>query len=251
MNDPKTEAAESTYAVALDRLVHSNLPFMIGGFYAMREYAAVDRYTKDLDVFCAASDVQRLLDALDAAGFQTEMTDPSWIAKAFRDGYWIDVIFNSGNGVCRVEESWFDHARTRCVLGFEVKVIAPEELIWSKVYVQERERFDGADVLHVIREQGMKLDWSRLLERMGPHWEVLLAHLLNYRFVYPSDADAVPEWVMQELLDRARHQPVTQSVSARICRGPLLSRYQYETDIADWGYWDVRPSIPVEHNGQH
>ena len=38
----------------------------------------------------------------------------------------------------------------------------PEEMIWSKAFVQERERFDGADVLHVFRTLGRTLSWDRL-----------------------------------------------------------------------------------------
>jgi hypothetical protein len=31
----------------------------------------------------------------------------------------------------------------------------------------ERERFDGADVAHIILAYGDRLDWRRLLERFG------------------------------------------------------------------------------------
>jgi len=251
MQDQLMQVAERVYEDALRCLIQSGTPFMVGGQYAMRQYTGIVRDTKDFDVFCKPADYQRLLAVLAAGGFEPEVTDPTWIVKAFREDHYIDIIFSSGNGVCRVDDSWFEHARDGLVLGFDVKLVPAEEIIWSKIYIQERERFDGADVLHIIREQGETLDWGRLLERIGPHWEVLLAHLLNFRFVYPAERETVPEWLMQELLARAQRQPAGVSTGQPICRGPLLSRYQYVTDIEDWGYRDVRPSVPIERNGRH
>ena len=66
----------------------------------------------------------------------------------------MDVIFNSGNGVARVDDLWFDHAPRTNVLGVIVRLSPAEEMIWSKAFIQERERFDGADVLHLLREVG-------------------------------------------------------------------------------------------------
>jgi hypothetical protein len=44
-------------------------------------------------------------------------------------------------------------------------------MIWSKAFIMERERFDGADVMHLIHENANRLDWNRLLERFGQHGE--------------------------------------------------------------------------------
>ena len=37
------------------------------------------------------------------------------------------------------------------VLDKEVKLCPPEEIIWSKSFIMERERFDGADINHLLR----------------------------------------------------------------------------------------------------
>ncbi|MBI4494850.1 MAG: nucleotidyltransferase [Chloroflexi bacterium] len=237
---PTTEA-EHFYARALEHLVGSGVPFMVGGAYAMREYAGIFRWTKDLDVFCKAEDYPCILQVLAEAGCTTEITDTTWLVKGFCGDLLVDVIFNSGNGLCPVDESWLERAPRANVLGYMAKLVPPEEMIWSKVYIQERERFDGADVLHIIRQQGARLDWQRLLARLDSDWEVLLAHLVNFRFAYPSERDVVPRWLMEELLSRVDRQLNTRPPTARICRGPLLSRTQYEADITGWGYQDVRP----------
>jgi hypothetical protein len=176
---------------------------------------------------------------LAAAGYDT-VVDPGWLAKAFHGDDVIDVIHNAGNGLCPVDDTRFAHARPATILGLHVKLVPPEETIWTKMYVQEGGRFDGADVVHVIHQQGHALNWRRLLARMERHWEVLLAHLLTFRFVYPAERAIVPAWLMRDLLGRAIRQLDTPTAKARICRGPLLSRQQYAIDIAEWGY-DVAP----------
>ena len=98
------------------------------------------------------------------------------------------MIFSSGNGLAVVDETWFEHATEQNVLGLTVLVAPAEESLWSKAFVMERERFDGADVAHIILAYGDRLDWHRLLERFGPHWRVLLAHLILYGFIYPERA---------------------------------------------------------------
>src|SRR5205823_228455 len=115
---------------------------------------------------------------------------------------YVDLIFSSGNGVATVDESWFEHAVDTDVLGVAVRLCPPEETIWSKAFVQERERFDGADVLHLLHRLASSLDWPRVLSRFGPHWRVLFAHLVLFGFVYPDRRGSLPSWVLDELMRR-------------------------------------------------
>ena len=62
-----------------------------------------------------------------------------------------------------------------------------EEMIWSKAFLMERERFDGADVLHLMRARQKEINWPRLLSRFGEHWRVLLSHLVLFPYVYPNE----------------------------------------------------------------
>jgi hypothetical protein len=150
----------------------------------------------------------------------------------------MDVIFNSGNGVARVDDLWFEHAPRTNVLGVIVRLSPAEEMIWSKAFIQERERFDGADVLHLLREVGPSLDWPRLLMRFGDYWRVLLSHLILFGFVYPDKRENVPQWVMDELTRRLSvSRPNLQS---DVCYGTVLSREQYLHDLDRWKYRDAR-----------
>jgi hypothetical protein len=166
------------------------------------------------------------------------MPFPHWLGKVHRDGHFIDVIFSSGNGVARVDDLWFEHAPKTNLLGVIVRLSPVEEMIWSKAFIQERERFDGSDVLHLLRETGPALDWPRLLMRFGDYWRVLLSHIILFGFVYPDKRQNVPAWVMEELMRRLNvSRPNAQS---DICYGTLLSREQYLYDVEHLKYRDGR-----------
>lgn len=224
---------------ALVALTEDQLPFVVAGAYGMREYTGIHRDTKDLDIFCRRQDIGRALASLARVGFRVELTDPLWIGKGFADdGEFIDIIFSSGNGVAEVDDLWISRGVAATVLGVPVLIAAPEEIIWSKAYVQERERYDGADIHHLLRAVGEGLDWDFLIERMRSHPEVLLAHLLLFRFAFPSEREKVPARVLDELFALSRRAPTSQE--EELCRGTLLSNQQYVVDL-ERGLRDARP----------
>jgi hypothetical protein len=232
--------ARACYRRAVHALRDAEQPFLIGGAYALAFYTGVVRHTKDFDVFVRPEDAAHALYVLAAAGFRTELTFPHWLGKAYQDDDFVDVIFSSGNGLVRVDDAWFTHGPAGEVLGESVRLCPAEEIIWSKGFIQERERYDGADINHLIRALGGNLDWPRLLGRFGPHWRVLLSHLVLFGFVYPGERDRVPSGVMGELLRRLEEEEHGPAADRRVCRGTLLSREQYLVDVQQWCYADAR-----------
>jgi hypothetical protein len=228
------------YRHALAILAETKLPFLVCGSYALESYTGIARHTKDLDVFIRPPDCERALEAFAAAGYATELTFSHWLGKVFCGDDFLDVIFNSGNGLCRVDDTWFAHAVEGEVFGLAVKFCPPEEIIWQKAFLMERERFDGADVAHLIRACGKRLDWTRLLGRFGPYWRVLLAHLILFGFVYPADRSIVPEAILHELLGRLQNEKSAPVPRAPLCQGTLVSREQYLADLERFGYQDAR-----------
>ncbi len=221
-------------------LSEAGVEFLIGGAFALSQYTRIARFTKDLDIFVREVDCARTLDVLGRIGCQTEWTFRHWLAKARRGDALIDVIYGSGNGVAMVDDQWFAHAKEAEVCGLVARLTPPEELIWSKSFVMERERFDGADILHVIRGVGPELDWPRLIARFGDHWRVLLSHLVLYAFAYPSTRHQIPAWVSDELTQRLASGWHDDLRNGETCFGTLLSREQYLPDLEQLGYVDSR-----------
>ena len=221
-------------------LAEQPIPFLVGGGHALRQYTGHVRGTRDLDLFVRRADAGRLLEALGSLGLETDLTFPHWLGKARLGSECIDVIYSSGNGVAAVDEEWFDHAVPATVLGVRVQLSPPEEMIWSKAFVMERERFDGADIAHLLLARHSRLDWPRLLRRFGPHWRVLLSHLVLFGFIYPAERAAIPPAVLRLLARRLARESRAPGVDERICCGTLLSRAQYLTDVSVRGYADGR-----------
>lgn len=225
------------YAEALDLLNESQCEYLLGGAFAMFHHTGIYRDTKDLDIFCRPADYPKILKFFADKGFHTQLYDVRWIAKIFREEYFIDVIFNSVNNICRVDDSWFQHAAEGDFLGRRVKFLSAEELIWCKSYVLNRERYDGADINHTLLKKGKELNWERLMHRLDPHWHILLMHLLSFQFVYPSEFhEIIPQHIFYELLDRAKMQYELPPPFERVCRGPMIDNTQYQVDVKEWDY---------------
>jgi hypothetical protein len=226
---------------ALRLLQEQGFEPLVGGAYALRTHTGIWRDTKDLDLFLRKEQVRDALDVLARAGYRTEMTDEIWLAKAFAGPWFVDLIFSSGNGIATVDGEWLKRAAKGTVLGLPALIVPAEEMIWQKAFIQERERFDGADIHHLLRCKGRDLDWDHLLKRFGEnHWEVLLVHLIMYRYAFPCEKDQVPERVMRELIRRLELRESQPAGKERVCRGTLLSRQQYLHETNVEGYRDAR-----------
>lgn len=228
------------YVHAMELMSDGGVPFLVGGAYAFARYTGIERHTKDFDVFIRREDFRKAQKVFHDAGFESDLTFPHWLGKAFKGDDFIDLIFSAGNGVAAVDERWFEHAVDGEVFGVEVKLIPAEEMIWSKGLIMERERFDGADVAHVIHAVGDRLDWRRLIERYGAYWRALYAHCVLFGFIYPDRRSNVPAWVMEELGGRIADESKQENAREKICYGTIISRQQYLTDIDRWGYKDAR-----------
>jgi len=223
---------------ALDLLEAAGIRFLIGGAFAQSRYTKRYRETKDLDIVIRRDDLPGTLTAFENAGYRTELPFPHWLAKIHSGDFVLDVVYSSGNGVLEVDDDWFTYATDGEVLGKAVKLCPVEELLWSKAFIQERERYDGNDVLHLLHARASVLNWDRLVARFGNHWPVLLSHIVLFFFAYPDRRGMIPGAVVQDLIGRL--QRMRTEPNNPLCLGTLLSRKQYLFDITRLGYADAR-----------
>jgi hypothetical protein len=143
-----------------------------------------------------------------------------------------------------VDDEWFANSRRARVplLDREAQICPAEEIIWQKAYIMERERFDGADVIHLIRAVGSELDWERLLRRFGDDWRVLFSHVVMFGFVYPGERDKIPKQVTEHFSRKLAAELSGAEGDEHLCKGTFLSRAQYLPDVEHWGYRDARLS---------
>jgi hypothetical protein len=239
---PTDSQAVRFFQRTLALLDAAGVRYLVGGAFALAHYTGIDRSTKDIDLFVRRADVPRVGEVLAAEGYRIEHTFPHWLAKVWCGADFVDLVFSSANGIADVDDEWFDHATRGEALGLPVRLCPVEETIWSKAFIMERERYDGADIAHLLHARGTTLDWRRLLRRFDRHWRVLLNYLVLFPYIYPAERDVVPAWLMDELLTRLREDLRTAPPRERVCGGTLLSREQYLIDVREWGFADARLS---------
>ena len=224
----------------MELLTEARLPFLVGGGLALAHYTGVERDTKDFDIFVRRAHYDEVMRVLSEAGYHTELTFPHWLGKVSCEAGYADVIFNSGNGVSAVDDDWFRYSSQGTVFAVPASLSPVEEMIWSKAFIMERERYDAADIMHLILARAEVIDWPRLISRFGSHWRVLFSHLCLFGFIYPSERGRIPGWVMRELMARLSKELSAPATDDRICQGTLLSREQYLVDVHRWGLPDAR-----------
>ena len=234
-----TEASK-VYSEALDALERSGIRYMLGGALALYAHTGIWRDTKDLDVFVPREAVPQVLETLKEAGFETEVEDPLWLAKAWRGDLFADVIHATHNGTGSVEESWFTHAKEISILGRRELVVPAEEMLLSKMFVVAKDRCDVDDVLHLVFTTRGDLDWDRILAKVGDHWELLLAYLHFYRYVYPSHVHYLPRRVLKVLGERYEREPASQELRFR---GTMLDEACFAVDVEEWGLPDESAAV--------
>jgi hypothetical protein len=147
-----------------------------------------ERYTRDVDVFVESQQAAAALEALSAAGFRTERTDPSWLYKAFWEDVLVDVIFVSKGGV-RFDEEARRHRRSIVVRGRAVPALGPEDMLIIKALATaEHVPRHWYDCLGILSTS--ELDWAYLVRRARPHARrvtSLLLYALSEGIRLPSE----------------------------------------------------------------
>jgi hypothetical protein len=229
---------EALFREVLQLLNDKQVPYAVSGAFALHQHTGIWRNTKDLDLFLTAEHARRAMEVLKEDGFQTEIVDPIWLCKAWREGFFVDLITGMSNGIITVEDSWIEGSARAKVTGVQTRVLAAEELIASKMFVLFRERYDGADIAHVIHGTRGRLDWDRLLHLAGDHWELLFYAMVMFKYIYPNKTDFIPKEIWESMLERTKQAIENPDPKARF-RGSLLDERMFAIDVQEWGMNDL------------
>ena len=231
---PISKEQHELFHEVLSIFEESGIFYAVAGAYALHAHTGICRDTKDLDIFLTPENAQLAMRRLRERGFECETCDPVWLYKVHRQSYFVDLITGMSNAVLTVEDSWIDRAKPAVVEGVHSSVLAAEELLASKLFVTRRERFDGADIAHVIYGTRGRLEWQRILALAGESWEMLLWALVLFRYVYPSQAGYVPRDVWQQLISRFQEAVLHPDPSSQF-RGSLVDDKMFAIDVKEWG----------------
>jgi hypothetical protein len=235
---PLPEEQQSLFQEVLRLFETKRIPYAVAGAFALQAHTGICRDTKDLDLFLTSQNAAIALECLRQEGFDCEVCDPVWLFKAHRDNFFVDLITGMSNAAIAVEDSWIERAKPAVIHRMKSRVLAAEELLASKLFVTRRERFDGADIAHVIYGTHGKLDWDRVLTLAGEHWEIVFWALVLFRYVYPAQTDYIPPEVWQQLIERFE-KAVSRPNQQEKFRGSLIDDKMFAIDVREWGLADL------------
>ncbi|MGB9586543.1 MAG: hypothetical protein ACPL7O_00035 [Armatimonadota bacterium] len=214
-----SERVIRVFRLALEILNSSEIPYVVGGAYALHFYTGVYRDTHDLDIYLEEKYVQKSINALSSVGFKDygEMApgDRDWIYHAVKRDVLVDLIWQPPNGLHPVDESFYARGPVGEFAGVPVRFLPPDELAWAKVFTLNRHRCDWPDLFSLIRSSVPGFDWYHLLQKMDDHWPLLLAFVIVYDWAYPAEAYRIPNDIRLELLRRKAESPMPESRPTR------------------------------------
>ncbi len=228
----------------LAMLNRTQISYVMGGAFAVYLHGGGWRDTKDMDVFLQAKDLRRALGLFNEAGYKTEVRAANWLAKVSHGVYFADLIFGFWNGQLKSIHNWIERSQPAQFLGVWVPLISLEDLIYSKLYLAARDRFDGGDIVHLIRKTRREIDWKVVLDQLGDDFALLLWHLIFYDYVYPGDLKKPEQELMSKLFKKICKN-WSKSETDSYFRGPLVDPFSYKMDIEETGYTDPRDLTPL------
>jgi hypothetical protein len=192
----------SVYGQLLETADKNGLRLAIGGGLALSAYSGYVRNTKDMDIYVVEADHKKLMKLMVEQGFAEYNAvdyDPTWSYRGTRRGFVVDLLWRMLNGRGAVDEVWTTKGWELQVRGVNLRLIPPEELIWSKLYILRRERADWPDILNIIFAQGPELNWERLLMRVGEDRPLLTSLMTLFCWMCPGRAAAMPRMIWEHL----------------------------------------------------
>jgi hypothetical protein len=191
------------YLSAMRALRQAGVPFMLGGGFALAAFIGRWRDTKDIDFYIHPQMRDRAVAALTRAGFADYYAerayDRKWIYRSVKSNRIVDIIWSMANQRAQVDQAWFERAGKLRLRGEHLLVVPPEEFMWCKLYILQRDHCDWTDVFNLLYTNGPQIDWDHLLRRLERDVPLLRALLQVYGWLCPKYVRRLPASLWRSL----------------------------------------------------
>ncbi len=197
-------------------------------------YADQVRDSKDLDIYILQESCPALVALLENISFRDFFDqhpyDRKWIHRSIRNDTIVDAMWAMANQRSTVNAQWLNGPQIP-IDGLVLRLLPPEETLWTKLYVMQRERCDWPDALNMLYVVGPQLDWMRLLESVGEDAVLLAGLITTFRWLCPGRANELPPW----LWERLQLTPVSNESAPpfNVARAKLLDSRPWFTPAMD------------------
>jgi hypothetical protein len=196
------------YCRAMEALRTAEIPFMLGGGFALAAFTGRWRDTKDIDFYLKPQDRDAAVKALSSAGFADYYSrlpyDRKWIYRSVQSDVIVDIIWSMANQRAQVDDLWFQRAGSLSLHGQRLLIIPPEEFMWCKLYILQRDHCDWTDIFNLLYAVGERLDWDHLLIRLEEDAALVKGVLTVYGWLCPRHFSRLPSSLCHKL-QIARH----------------------------------------------
>ena len=163
-NDQPFEEISNSLKRATAALREASVPFLLGG--SLASWARGGPETRhDLDLMVKSEDAERALEVLADAGMRPERPPEGWLYKAWDGDVLVDLIF-APKGIEMTDEV-IARGQQREVLGIEVRVMALEDVLATKLLALDEHSLDYSTILQIVRALREQIDWQELRRRTG------------------------------------------------------------------------------------
>ena len=159
--------------VAVASLREADVRFMLGGSMAAWARGGPEP-VKDLDLMVREEDAERTLHVLTAVGFRPEHPPEEWLLKAWWGDVLVDIIF-APRGL-PIDDEVLSRGQERSLCALRVPVMAPEDVLTTKLRSLDEHQLDMAYLLQIVRAIREQVDWDEIRRRTND-WPYAAAFL--------------------------------------------------------------------------
>ncbi|HSU33407.1 MAG TPA: hypothetical protein VLJ11_19420 [Bryobacteraceae bacterium] len=190
------------YRGVMNEALHRQIPFAIGGGMAAMAYAGQLRDTRDIDFYIQRQNRQAMIEVILDAGlldyYDRAPYDRNWIFRGIQDDLIVDVIWAMANQRAQVDPEWLNGPLVS-VDGLTFRLLRPEETLWTKLYVLQRDRCDWPDAINMLYSIGAELDWAYLFSRTAEDTPLMAALVRAFRWICPDRYEELPSAILERL----------------------------------------------------
>ncbi|MFD3809316.1 nucleotidyltransferase family protein [Streptomyces sp. NPDC058611] len=187
-----TQAILETTKLVAALLKRSGLPFALAGSVAAFAHGLPARFQHDTDFCVRPEDADAAIKALEEGGIAMRRAPEDWLVKGRSGGEEIDLIFELARRP--VSSELLERADVKAVDSVWMPVLAPSDLMDSRLAALCEHYCDFGDLLPMARMLREQIDWARLdrTYRSEPLPDAFL-HLLERLRVIDRRDTAGPE----------------------------------------------------------